>query len=424
MKTSLIILSFLILICDKGYSQIGVNTDNPLTTLDVRGTNDLGAVAATDGILVPRVNSLAVAGTENGQLVFLNTASGGDSIGFHYWSTAASDWLPIDTTVEPWNEANTTDPATSNSQNIYTSGLVGIGTDDPLGALHITTENSRDVLFFRFIDSATDDLDIDLFRTRGTLATPAINTDGTRLGGLRAQSITVPAAYTFRPAAEIYFQSDGDSGSTSSAGKIVLATTPTGTTGTVDRMVIREDGNVGINQPDPEATLDVNGSFKFTDTNQTNGAILTSDANGIATWTPPIDRVYGMAYVSTTYGNVTNGSALELTVSGPISNMTKTTNGLEIDTTGTYKINYSVSIQRDGGGTQEVDFYLRYNGVEIPGSRIYTDTDQYTDQMSNSNTIFYEVTTANATLEIVSLDTNTNVSILNGTSLTVEKVNN
>lgn len=277
-------------------SNTGINTSSPQSSLDVRAANHLGAVSATDGLLVPRVIDLTINGNQNGQLVFLNatwvntmgTTTTNDDIsvaaGFYYWSTAATAWLPLNTNVEPWNKSNTTQAATSNTDNIYTLGQVGIGTTNPLGALHVTTENSRDILFFRFINEENDDLDIDLFRSRGTVASPALLTHGTRLGGLRGQSLTNAGAYTFRPAAEIFFKSDGASTSSSSPGSINMSTTPTGTTSTIERLVIREDGDVGINQPDPQAKLDLNGSLRITNGSQINEAVLTGNSDGDAIW--------------------------------------------------------------------------------------------------------------------------------------------
>jgi hypothetical protein len=43
-------------------------------------------------------------------------------------------------------------------------------------------------------------------------------------------------------------------------------------------------GNVGIGTPNPSSKLEVNGTIKITDGNQGNGRVLTSDANGNATW--------------------------------------------------------------------------------------------------------------------------------------------
>ena len=42
--------------------------------------------------------------------------------------------------------------------------------------------------------------------------------------------------------------------------------------------------NVGIGVPNPAAKLDIAGNIKIADGNESNGRILTSDSNGLATW--------------------------------------------------------------------------------------------------------------------------------------------
>ena len=87
------------LLCIKIFSQngnIGINTSSPQATLDIRGKNDTtpnanstpGGVAATDGVLVPRVSDLATNGTINGQLVYLvaDTTTPAFTKGFYYWN--------------------------------------------------------------------------------------------------------------------------------------------------------------------------------------------------------------------------------------------------------------------------------------------------------------------------------------------------
>jgi uncharacterized protein (TIGR02145 family) len=44
------------------------------------------------------------------------------------------------------------------------------------------------------------------------------------------------------------------------------------------------NNRVGVGTGAPDATFQVNGSFKLVDGNQSNGKVLTSDANGVATW--------------------------------------------------------------------------------------------------------------------------------------------
>jgi hypothetical protein len=51
-----------------------------------------------------------------------------------------------------------------------------------------------------------------------------------------------------------------------------------------ERFVIQQTGNVGIGTINPGAKLDVAGSIKIADGTQGAGKVLTSDANGLATW--------------------------------------------------------------------------------------------------------------------------------------------
>lgn len=46
------------------------------------------------------------------------------------------------------------------------------------------------------------------------------------------------------------------------------------------------EGNVGIGTVAPAAKLDINGKIKITDGTQGDGKVLTSDANGVASWQP------------------------------------------------------------------------------------------------------------------------------------------
>ncbi|MCB9201845.1 MAG: hypothetical protein H6604_02185 [Flavobacteriales bacterium] len=136
------------------YGQVGVGTDTPEATLDVRATNHLGAVTGTDGILVPRVNDLTTAGTVNGQLVYLVADAGSFTKGFHYWNGSAWVWMSDsatgDITKDAWidNNGNTrielgtlSDGTTARPAGTefvaLDNGNVGIGSNLPLGKLDI-----------------------------------------------------------------------------------------------------------------------------------------------------------------------------------------------------------------------------------------------------------------------------------------------
>jgi hypothetical protein len=77
------------------YAQVGIGTNQPQTTLDVRATNHNGALTAKDGVLVPRVNAIAANGTEIGQLVYLTANDTANNLqqGFYFWD--GTTWQSI-----------------------------------------------------------------------------------------------------------------------------------------------------------------------------------------------------------------------------------------------------------------------------------------------------------------------------------------
>lgn len=149
MRTNLSMLILALFSCGL-YSQVGINTATPESTLDVRGKNHLGAVTAQDGVLVPRVNSLTTNGSVNGQLVYLIADAGAFTKGFHYWN--GTIWQPLggggsgDPTKDAWidNTANTrvelgtkSDGTARTAGTEFVSkdnGAVGIGTPTPDGS--------------------------------------------------------------------------------------------------------------------------------------------------------------------------------------------------------------------------------------------------------------------------------------------------
>lgn len=119
LTTTLLILSFY-----SAFSQVGINTTEPSTTLDVRATNHNGAVTATDGLLVPRVNDLTVNGSVNGQLVYLITTSNSLVQGFYYWN--GSNWTNLTQTNKKVTNELFIDDADDENLYYYVSVLVDI----------------------------------------------------------------------------------------------------------------------------------------------------------------------------------------------------------------------------------------------------------------------------------------------------------
>lgn len=101
------------------FAQVGVGTQNPSTTLDVAGANHTtvpGALAAADGVTVPRVTTdmtgSPVAGTTAGQLVY-STAN----TGFYFWD--GDSWELVGGSATPTFRNDTTGSVTSADINNY-----------------------------------------------------------------------------------------------------------------------------------------------------------------------------------------------------------------------------------------------------------------------------------------------------------------
>jgi hypothetical protein len=144
--------------------QVGVNTPDPKATFDIAASPaDLTKV---DGVLAPRLtgNQLKAKDglyltAQTGSIVYVTAAAvpttaktvNITTTGYYYFDGAV--WQKIANGVvatEPWNVQGTTNPATANSENIYQTGNVAIGTQYPTsgvsldvrGAVHLGSGHS------------------------------------------------------------------------------------------------------------------------------------------------------------------------------------------------------------------------------------------------------------------------------------------
>ncbi len=126
----IVIFSIALVLFQNAFAQVGINTENPETTLDVRALNHEGSVSSTDGVTVPRVSDLVASGVANGQLVYLIADNGSFNKGFHYWD--GSEWQPLNTNDgDAWNV-----DSEDTSSAIVRTGKVSIGTTNSSGILN------------------------------------------------------------------------------------------------------------------------------------------------------------------------------------------------------------------------------------------------------------------------------------------------
>jgi len=70
------------------------------------------------------------------------------------------------------------------------------------------------------------------------------------------------------------------------------------------RMIVTQNGNIGIGTNNPEKNLHIQGTFRLADGSQANGRILTSDAFGTAYWSEPSSIVQNQWHTTGNAGTV------------------------------------------------------------------------------------------------------------------------
>ncbi|WP_405326444.1 PA14 domain-containing protein [Leeuwenhoekiella sp. LLG6367-2.1] len=317
-----------------GWAQVGIGTTAPEASLDIRAANHLGAVTAKDGILIPRVANLSVNGSTDGQLIYLTTSTASYSKGFHYWDSGATRWIPLNSTVEPWYKVNTTEPATSNTDDIYIMGKVGIGSSNPIEHIEIKREGDNDM---QFTSANANPPNVIFYNTGGTLAAPKLLNDDQEIGSVVFKTYD---GSSINEVGGIRMFMDGAPSRGSLPTKIVFNTTRQGAvnqTANPGAMTINNAGNVGIGIADPTARLHITNSLRYVDATpgDDNGKVLTSDANGNASWQVPGANssnwaLQGNAITATDFLGTTNSQPLNFRVNNVSVGSFKVDNSLQL----------------------------------------------------------------------------------------------
>lgn len=143
MKKKALLFSFVILTASSVFGQVGVNTETPSATLDVTAST---STTTADGIIAPRVTladlqtkDATYTSSQTGALVYVTDNTGTPAgktaqittVGYYYFDGSAWQSIGGRITVasEPWLVQSDTREATSNTDNIYQTGKVAIGSN-------------------------------------------------------------------------------------------------------------------------------------------------------------------------------------------------------------------------------------------------------------------------------------------------------
>jgi len=275
------------------YSQVGVNTVNPNSTVDITAKNSTGKSTNVDGLLIPRVDrerAQNMSGVPESTMIFVNNIATGtqaglaaniDATGYYFFDGAA--WIKIGTRANSHiynsdgsltanrtvQQDDKTLAFTGNTVNAFSvdgntlsvdaaNNRVGVGTTAPSSIVHVVNETANDA--------------------NGLILEN--KTAGKRIRSiLQAQGITGESKRITMLVNPDYNENNG---------AFTITPDPQGqTSGGKEFVMDMKTGYIGLHTGDPTNTLHVKGSVKIEDGTQGADKVLTSDADGVATWKTP-----------------------------------------------------------------------------------------------------------------------------------------
>lgn len=156
MKKSFTIIA-IVFISISTYAQVGINTEDPKTTLHVKEFDELN-LTVPEGVMTPKFtgNELILKGNlyteeQTGTIVYVSEIAtealtdktvNVNSIGYYFFDGLV--WQKMN--KEPWKVQGTANQASNNYENIYQKGNVAIGTDENENPLDVNLYVKGDLL--------------------------------------------------------------------------------------------------------------------------------------------------------------------------------------------------------------------------------------------------------------------------------------
>lgn len=447
----------ILLITQLSFSQVGIGTTNPSpsSALDIRSTNS--------GLLIPRVGLMSTTDTNTipnpatSLLVYNSNTSNDVMPGFYYWE---GSWKTLKGTTSGsssgWNLTGNTTTATDylgtnnfnslvfkvnnnpfskyhpnggisigNSANGNDNNSIAIGTSanasasnqatavgpnttasgfqsTALGYLATASNNSTIAMGISSNASGFQSIGIGVSSVSNTNNSLAIGNSSTA-SGQQATAIGTSASSSGQNATAIGYQA-----AATQANSIILGNSA------------NTNNKIGIGTNTPDERLHVAGSVKIVDGTQANNYVLTSDANGKASWKDPNGmKVYGEVY---RVSNLTLASgAINFGTLGVTANTSLNADNIQVQIGGLYRVTYNVSLRKNSGGQINPEFFLTIFGTEIPGTRTFVSIGNG-ETRSVSISKLVNLNAFQAVSVHSSLANNVTNILANGSSLAVELI--
>jgi hypothetical protein len=356
-------------------AQVGIGTTTPTQALDIE-TNEAGGTAIdinNTGTGDPKINLQL-----NGTTTF--------SIGV---DNDDSDKLKIGTSA----------PETNTRITIDNTGNVGVGTATPdQSAVLDAFSTTKGFLPPRLTTTQ-----------RNAITNPAT---GLLVFNTTTGFVEVNVGSTIAPSWQVISPgATGATGATGSQGPTGLLTAGTtagntpywnGTSWVVNSSnIFNNGGNIGIGTTSPSAKLHLDGTFRLVDGTQAAGRVLTSDANGVATW---------QAAAGGSLPAGTSGQTLRHDGTTWVANSNIFNNGTNVGI-GTSTPNAPLQFANSLANRKNVLWETSNNDHQFYGFGINSSVLRYQVDATVANHIFYAGTSATTSNELMRIQGNGRVGI-------------
>jgi len=154
------ILLFTMLFTCISYSQVGIGTTSPKSSLDI-STSDAANPSNKDGLLIPRIDIFPTVSPtidQQGMLVYLTTTVGAYTSGFYFWNNPTTSWVTLGGDNLGNHKATANIELGGNwlsndgdSEGIYvgTNGNVGINVSNPSQKLEVNRDQNESAVLGR-----------------------------------------------------------------------------------------------------------------------------------------------------------------------------------------------------------------------------------------------------------------------------------